>query len=91
MITQDPTAAVKNLNDHAAGQLERLLGARSKCNWLHGCESSRLLLQHFQTIENDRALQSTNAGNNLLRGGRMEEISTLSSMGGDTSYDQRIK
>ena len=67
MITQDPTN-VKNLNDRAiAGQLERLLGARSHCSRLYGCEPSTTspatLSDHWRMID---ALQATNAGGNLL-------------------------
>ena len=85
MITQDPTAAVKKLERSRAiaGQLERLFwerGVTATGSMVASplTTSSATLSDHWRMID---ALQSTNAGNNLLRGGRMEEISTLSSTG----------
>ncbi len=85
MIAQDPTAAVKKLERSRAiaGQLERLFwerGVTATGSMVASplTTSSATLSDHWRMIE---ALQSTNAGNNLLQGGRMEEITTLSSTG----------
>ena len=85
MIAQDPTAAVKKLERSRAiaGQLERLFwerGVTATGSMVASplTTSSATLSDHWRMIE---ALQSTNAGINLLKGGHMEEINTLSSTG----------
>jgi hypothetical protein len=85
MITQDPTTAVKKLERSRAiaGQLERLFwerGVTATGSMVASplTTSPATLSDHWRMID---ALQSTNAGANLLEGGRMEEINTLSSTG----------
>ena len=85
MITQDPTTAVKKLERSRAiaGQLERLFwerGVTATGSMVASplTTSPATLSDHWRMID---ALQSTNAGTNLLEGGRMEEINTLSSTG----------
>lgn len=85
MITHDPTAAVKKLERSRAiaGQLERLFwerGVTATGSMVASplTTSSATLSDHWRMLD---ALQSTNAGKNLLEGGSMEEINTLSSAG----------
>ena len=85
MITHDPTAAVKKLERARAiaGQLERLFwerGVTATGSMVASplTTSSATLSDHWRMLD---ALHSTNAGKNLLEGGRMEEINTLSSTG----------
>ena len=85
MIAHDPTAAVKKLERSRAiaGQLERLFwerGVTATGSMVASplTTSSATLSDHWRMID---ALQSTNAGQNLLKGGSMEEINTLSRTG----------
>lgn len=85
MIAQDPTNAVKKLERSRAiaGQLERLFWERG-VTAIGSMVASPLttspatLSDHWRMID---ALQATNAGINLLEGGHMEAINTLSSSG----------
>ena len=85
MIAQDPTNAVKKLERSRAiaGQLERLFwerGVTATGSMVASplTTSPATLSDHWRMID---ALQTTKVGGNLLEGGHMEEINTLSSTG----------
>ncbi len=85
MIAQDPTNAVKKLERSRAiaGQLERLFWERGVTATgsmvaIPLTTSPATLSDHWRMID---ALQTTKVGGNLLEGGHMEEINTLSSTG----------